>query len=141
MKWKKWHKCLEGCGWNQRQKSDESTKRGYILVYDTWSSQGYASTHKGFFCYDANSQGFRVSRNVLLFEYKYLFPFISLESPGFVSLPNFLEVTHPIEIFKSGHVLVRQKLLLAPFNTELSSDPLPMESRRFSRISNPPKKV
>lgn len=69
-----------------------------------------------------------------------IFPAISSDSPGFVSLPNFLEVTFPIERFKPRHVFVRRKLLLSPLDTEPSPDPPPMEPRRSSHISHPLKR-
>jgi len=65
-----------------------------IFIYSCWiyfffiynSFLGYSNSHKGFVCYDAENNKFRISRNVVFFENQYFF----LSHGNFVSSSAFL---------------------------------------------------
>lgn len=70
---------------------------------------------KGFECFDVAADHIRISRNVIFFENQYFFQSHVVPRFDLVMLPNFDDVSRPIERFKPGVVYQRrQPPLLSP---------------------------
>ena len=70
---------------------------------------GYSNTQKGFLCYDTTANRLRISRNVVFFENQYFFPSHVVSSSNPVMLPNFDDLSGPIERFKPSILYTRRR--------------------------------
>lgn len=97
----------------------------------------YSTTQNGFVCYDAYSNKFQVSRNVIFFEKQYFFQSHVTPDTHLALLAAFNDLPLSVERFKPGIVYHRRLPPSTPFHdTALPSDhvdPIPQHSTRVSR--------
>ena len=70
---------------------------------------GYSPSHKGYVCYDPCSNRFRIYRHVVFIENQSFFPSLDVSLPAMPVLPHFVDLTPPIDRFKSGLVYERRR--------------------------------
>ena len=95
-------------------------------------------SQKGFVCFDAAANRIRISRNVIFFENQYFF---QNHVVHLAMLPNFDDVSQPVERFKLGVVYQQPQLLPLPLpDPDPASVPEPSAPRWSFRPSHRPKR-
>ena len=107
----------------------------------TCAFMGYSPTQKGFICYDAHANKFRISRNVIFFENQYFFQsHVIPDSPTAPTapFPPFDHVPLSAKRFKPGIVYQRRPPPVPLPDTTSSLDSTLPAPRRSTRVIHPP---
>ena len=101
---------------------------------------GYSPTQKGFICYDAHANKFRISCNVVFFENQYFFQSHVMSDSPTAPLPPFDDVPLSIKRFKPGIVYQRRPPPVPLPETTSSLDSTLLAPRRSTRVIHPPER-